>query len=235
MIPLSPSAHPGADLTQLAAVSLSPSRQGHLDQAGLRCGGSAVWRARKLAEARELLALEQVCRRVTLFMLDVTADLRARIGLCAPVPCLPDPAQPLVVASAALLELVYREEAVYQPQPGYSFVRVSHPRPLWLPNASFDPYQVICLGPVLPAGMPVKELLGLVFGALCLTTVTLDPADAAGTLNPAACEWWMQNRSRIPLSREPFLLPPDLLTDVSVTLRVLETAGRQTPNERAEP
>ena len=195
------------DLTQLAEVVLSPVVQSRLDQALHFCGGARVWRERKLGEARELFALEQISNRVHVLGLDLSADLRARIALRSPVPCLPDPAQPLVVESCALLELIYREEAVYLPQPGYSFVRVAHPHPVWLPNASLDSHQVICLGPMLPASIPVKEILVLVYGALCLTTVTLDPADAAGTLNPAACEWWMQNTARIPLSREPFLLP----------------------------
>jgi len=209
MIAQSPSFRPAYDLTQLAAVPLSPLLQSRLDQARLLCGGSRVWRERKLAEARDLFALEQISNRVRLLALDLTGSLRARIALRAPVPCLPDPARPLVVESCALLELIYGEEALYQPLPGFSFVRVAQPRALWLPNASFDVHQVICLGTVLPASIPVKEILLLVFGALCLTTVTLDPADAAGTLNPAACEWWTQNASRIPLSREPFLLPPD--------------------------
>ena len=204
-----PSSRTAYDLTQLSAVPLSPLLQSRLDLARPHCGGARVWRERKLAEARDLFALEQISNRVRLLALDLSGDLRVRLALRAPVPCLPDPAQPLVVEPCALLELRYPEEAVYQPQAGFSFVQVAQPRALWLPNASFDVYQVICLGPVLPASIPVKEILLLVYGALCLTTVTLDPADAAGTLNPAACEWWMQNASRIPLSREPFLLPPD--------------------------
>jgi hypothetical protein len=197
------------DLTQLPAVPLSPLLQSRFDLVRACCGGARVWRERKLAEARDLFALEQISNRVQLLGLDLTGDLRARLAMRAPVPCLPDPAQPLVVERCALLELIYREEALYQPQAGFSFVRITAPRPVWLPNASFDIHQVLCLGPVLPASIPVKEILLLVYGALCLTTVTLDPADAAGTLNPAACEWWMQNAARIPLSRDPFLLPPD--------------------------
>jgi len=204
-----PSPQLAYDLTQLPAVPLSPLLQSRLELARVRCGGSRVWRERKLAEARDLFALEQISNRVHLLGLDLSGDLRARLAMRAPVPCLTDPVQPLVVEPCALLELIYREEALYQPAAGSSFVRVAHPRALWLPNASYDVHQVICLGPVLPASIPVKEILLLVYGALCLTTVTLDPADAAGTLNPAACEWWMQNASRIPLSREPFLLPPD--------------------------
>jgi hypothetical protein len=69
----------------------------------------------------------------------------------------------------------------------------------------FDARQTLCLGPVLPAGIAVKELLLLTYGALCLNTVTLEPAGDGRNLNPVATHWWMRNRARIPLSNEPFL------------------------------
>lgn len=196
---------PRYDLTRLAEVKLRPLLESRFLQASANCGGPPALRHRLLAEARDLFALEEITDRVRLHMLDLAAGLRALIELRAPVPCLPNPNQPLVVESRALLGLTYRPEVVFQPQPGFSFVHFLMPRPIWLPNCSFDASQTLCLGPVLPAGIAVKELLLLVYGALCMTTVTLDPADAAGTLNPAAADWWMRNASRIPLSREPFL------------------------------
>ena len=91
------------------------------------------------------------------------------------------------------------------PQPGYAFVRILLPRPVWHSNVSPDLNQVLCLGPRLPAGIPLKEIILMTFGALTMQTTQLDLLDPAGVLNPAAADWWQRNTSRIPLSREPFL------------------------------
>ena len=91
------------------------------------------------------------------------------------------------------------------PQPGYAFVSILQPRPVWHSNVSPDQNQVLCLGPQLPAGIPLKEIILMTYGALTLQTTQLDRLDPAGVLNPAAAEWWQHNTQWIPLTREPFL------------------------------
>ena len=57
----------------------------------------------------------------------------------------------------------------------------------------------------LPAGIPLKEIILMTYGALTMQTTQLDILDSAGVLNPFAADWWQRNTNRIPLSREPFL------------------------------
>jgi len=40
-----------------------------------------------------------------------------------------------------------------------------------------------------------------------MQSAQLDVLDPAGLLNPKAANWWLQNRSMMPLSREPFIRP----------------------------
>jgi hypothetical protein len=158
-----------------------------------------------IAEARDLLALAQLSGRLIVHWLDLSAGLRAKVEMAVPVPCLPDPAGALQVAPRALLGLIYPPEAIIMPSPGYAFVRVLMPRPVWHSNVSPDSDQVLCLGPRLPAGIPLKEILLMTYGALSMQTTQLDLMDPAGVLNPAAADWWQRNAQRIPLTREPFL------------------------------
>lgn len=178
-----------------------------LESAKTTCGGSTPWRCRKLAEAAELCRLAEVCGRLVILQLDLTADLRVDLLLRVPVPCLPNPAEPLAVVEAARLGIIYREEAIMLPQPGYSFVQILAPRPVWHANVSPDSLQVLCLGPSLPAGVPLREILLMAYGALTMMSVQLDPANSAGVLNPGAAEWFQRNPGLIPFSREPFLQP----------------------------
>jgi len=171
------------------------------------CGGSAAWRHRKLAEADELCRLAEVCGRLAIGQLDLSVDLRADLLLRVTVPCLPDAAGPLVIAEAARLGVIYREGSIVLPQPGYSFVQILAPHPVWHPNVSPDSVQALCLGPSLPAGVPLREIILMTYGALTMMSVQMDPANSAGVLNPAAAEWFQRNPSRIPLSRAPFMQP----------------------------
>lgn len=168
------------------------------------CGGPAACRHRLSAEAHDLLALAQYFGRLRVLWLDLSAGLRAKVELEVPVPCLPDPDGPLQVASCALLGLLYPQEAMLLPQPGYAFVRILQPRPVWHSNVSPDHHQVLCLGPSLPAGIPLKEIILMTYGALSMQTTQLDLLNPAGVLSPAAAEWWQRNTRLIPLSREPF-------------------------------
>jgi hypothetical protein len=192
-------------LSSLSQVQLGARHTAMLESAKATCGGSAPWRHRKLAEATDLCRLAEVCGRLVIMQLDLTLDLRADLLLHVTVPCLPNPASPLAVLEAARLGVIYREAAMMLPEPGYSFVQILAPRPVWHPNVSQDALQVMCLGPSLPAGVPLREIVLMVYGALTMMSVQLDPANSAGVLNPAAAEWFQRNPGLIPLSRATFM------------------------------
>ena len=70
----------------------------------------------------------------------------------------------------------------------------------------------------LAAGLPLREIILLSYGALTMMTVQLDPANSAGVLNPAAADWFQRNPQLIPLSREPFLQPVEVETMIAVSV-----------------
>jgi len=194
-------------LAALSEKALSPENKQLLDKVSAVAAGSPVWRARKLAEARDLLALSQLASRLTVLELDGREALRALVELRVPVPCLPAANGDLQIADRALLGLTYPEEAIRRPQPGYAFVQIIAPSPVWLANVTPDFRQLLCLGASLPAGIRVKELLLMTYGALTMQTVQIDETDGAGVLNHEAALWWQQNLHRVPLSRVAFLAP----------------------------
>jgi len=206
--PATPSTRRRLGLSSLAQVPLSPVHAAILDAARKRCGSPAACRRRLEAEAHDLLALAQESGRLHVHWIDLSAGLRAKVELEAPVPCMPDPAGTLRIESRALLGLTYSEQAIFLPQPGYAFVRILQPAAVWLSNAGWDGQlnrdQPLCLGS-LPAGVPLKEIILLTYGALTLQSAQIDLLDPAGVLNPMAADWWQRNASRIPLTREPFL------------------------------
>lgn len=199
---------PRRGLSALNEVVLDERHRHLLEFARATCGGPAAWRQRKLVEAQELLALAQLSRRLRIEWLDVSVDLRAVIEMQVTVPCLRSPDAPLDIAPRAMLGIMYRQEVLISPQPGYSFVQILSPGPVWHANVSRDQNQVLCLGTSLPVGIPLKEILLMAYGALTFQTIQLDPGDSAGVMNPAAAQWWSceNNRKKIPLSREPFLV-----------------------------
>lgn len=200
-------------LSGLSGVSLDERHEEMFTRAEARCGGTAVWRQRKRSEFREFLALAQVSSRIKLMMADLSGSMRIMFELRAPVPTMPVPGGPLEVVNRALIGLTYREEAIRLPQPGYAFVGIHLPNHVWLPNIApsdpafteLGPGQALCLGAELPAGMPVKELVLQTFAALTLQSIQLDARDRAGIMHPEAAKWYLQNRERIPLTREGFL------------------------------
>jgi hypothetical protein len=197
----------GAGLAALREVNLGAEFETMLEQARVTAGGSALWRARKIAELRDIFALATISDRIVIEWFDVCTDLRMLLALRAPVPLRgPEPGALLVIGPDARLGLTYRPEVLSAPQPGYSFVQILTPGGVHHPNVSADDYQAVCLGQ-LPIGIPLKEILLLTYGALSMQTVNFS-LDAAGVLNPAAAAWWQQNTHRIPLSREPFLFRP---------------------------
>ena len=177
---VSPVAVPGGaacDLSSLSQVELNAHHSAMFAAAKSTCGGSAAWRHRKMAEALELLALAQLSLRLLILYLDLTVDLRVALLMRVTVPCLTKPNGPLEIGDTAHLGLVYREESLVMPQPGFSFVQILAPRPVWHPNVSPDPTQVLCLGPSLAAGIPLREIILMTYGALTMMTVQIDPGE----------------------------------------------------------
>lgn len=201
---------PPAGLTALPTVELNVRNAELLQAALAEAGGPLPWRIRKKAEARDLLALSQLAPRLTVQQLDLRESLRALLFLHVPVALRPDARGEFCVANYAVLGLTYPQEALCKQQPGYAFLEVLAPEGIWHANVSPCPFQRLCLGAQLPAGLRVKELVLMAYGALSMQTVQLDEADSAGVLNADAARWWQQNIARIPLSRVPFLGTEDL-------------------------
>lgn len=197
---------PERGLAALGEVQLDERHRPILDFARATCGGSTAWRRRKLAEVQDLLALAQWSARLNIQWLDVSVDLRAVVEMRVPVPCLRRPDGPLEIIPRAVLGVMYRQEVMVSPQPGFSFLQILAPGSVWSANVSHDQNQVLCLGPSLPVGLPLKEILLMAYGALTMMTVQLDATDSAGVLNSAAADWWIRNPRLIPLSREPFII-----------------------------
>lgn len=194
-------------LSRLSAVTLDAIHQAILDLACPTASGPAVLRHRLQAEARDVLALAQISGRLSVRWIDLSAGLRAKIEMRVPVPYRPDPAGPVQIASRALLGVMYPPDSLTLPQAGYAFVRVLHPRAVWHGNVSPDVHQALCLGPSLPPGFPLREILLMTYGALSLQTTQFNQFDPAGLMHSASADWWQRNPQLIPLTREPFLHP----------------------------
>lgn len=200
---------PRFTFANLHEVPLDPLHQGILACAQAECGGPAAVRLRVLAETRDLLALAQISGRLDVSWVNCAAGLRAKVHLEAPVPCMPEGSDVLQILPGCVLGIMWPEEAIFRPQAGYAFVRILHPRGVWLSNVASEGHvrdcQPLCLGPSLPAGTPVKEILALTYAALTLGIKQFSLFDFAGVLNPRAAVWWQEHADRIPLTREPFL------------------------------
>lgn len=192
-------------LLDLDKVTLDPLREEWVREAAARCGGSAPWRRRKLAEYQAFLRLDLLSGRLRLLGANLEMDLRLVFSLLAPVPCAPGPDQALRRADFAVVALRYPEEAARLPQPGYAFVQILAPADVFHSNVA-PGSQHLCLGAKLPAGIRLTELLLLTYGALTLQSVALDLLDPAGVLNPAAALFYQTHPGAVPLTREPFLV-----------------------------
>ena len=196
-------------LNDLSAVVLDARWQGLLDGAAAACGGPAVFRMRKLVEARDLLALGQLSGRLDVGMLDLADDLRALFTLRVPVARRPTPDGQLLLADRALLALTYPREALSRPMPGPALVVMLAPVDPWYATVALGPVRPVCLAAGnLPAGVRVRDLVLATYGALSGQNVQVDEFDPGGVLNVEAARWWQQNRNRLPLTREPFVAPP---------------------------
>lgn len=194
-------------LSRLGEIELDPRAEGVLERLGRTRLGGPAWKARKLAEARDLLALAQVSTRISILGLDLATDLQAWISMRVPVPRAPDASGRAAVAAQAEIALDVPEEALARPLPGARFVRLLAPRDVFHPNVYPGPFQALCLGVALVPGTPCREILCAVYGALSFQNHQLDERSPGGVLNPAAAVWWREpsNLARIPLTREPFL------------------------------
>jgi hypothetical protein len=197
-------------LSELSRVPLNEQNKLLLDGVARHAGGAPEFRGKKIGETHDVLALSQLAPpgRLRVEMLDLRTDLRAKLRLCVPVACMPPGSNGgIVVAREAVLRLTYREAAMRLPQPGYSYIQIESPLFVWLANVAWDPQQPLCLGATLPAGVKCSELVLLAYSALAMTSVMIDPGDAAGVMNAHAALWWQQpqNAQRTPLTRAPFL------------------------------
>lgn len=199
-------------LSGLDSLPLTPVNAALLERAASWSLGAPTWRARKLVEAREILALSQIAPRFRVEYLDLTGALRAKVQLRVPVPCLPDKDGKLTLAPQAALGITWPQEVLVERLPGSAFVQVLSPQGVvWHPNCGFGPVQALCLGIDLPAGVRVRELVLMSYCALSLQAVQLDVLDPAGVLNPAAALYFQQQGPQlVPLSRVPFLGTDDL-------------------------
>jgi hypothetical protein len=200
---------PPDGLAGLQTVELIPENQRFLDHCMTSANGPPPWRGRKRAEARDLLVLSQIAPRLSVQFLDLREALRAVLLLRVPVPRLTAEGADLQVARNAVLGLTYIHAALREQLPGYAFIQILAPDCVWHANVAPDPVQPLCLGARLPAGIRVKELVLMAYGALSMQTVMIDELDAAGVLNPVAARWWQANTGRIPLSRTAFLSNED--------------------------
>ena len=142
--------------------------------------------------------------------LELGAALRAVFLLRVPVPCRRAGTGPLVTEPVAQLGFTYRQEVMARAQPGYSFFEVLTPREILHPNVAPGNVppgaQVLCLGPSLPAGIKVVDLVLMAYAAISLQSVQFSLSDPAGLLNPAAAIFLQNSNTAIPLTRDPFVM-----------------------------
>jgi len=203
-------ARPGPGLASLDRITLSPSNEHRLARAAASMQGVHPWPARKHAEARQLLALEQLAgpSRMQVLELDLEQDLRTSIRLDTPVAMTPDATGAARIHRGAVIGIVYPRVILSTSLPGYALVSLLEPAVgAYYPNVGASRGQRMCLGAQIPVGIPVIELAIAAWGLLSMQTVQLDAADRNGVMNVAAAEHWLANRDRIPLTRESFLRP----------------------------
>jgi hypothetical protein len=203
--PSAGSARQPRGLSDLSRRELDAGRLRRLEQALKQSGGDAPFRHRKACEAHELLALETVAPpgRLAVLTLDLRLDFRAMLVLEVPVPRRPGPDGALRLAGRAVVGLVYRREAAFQALPGLEFLQILEPLDVFHPQAAPDGR--FCLGPSLPAGIRVVNIVALAYAALAMQTVQLDQYDPAGLLDPEAADFFQSHPGSLPLTPRAFL------------------------------
>jgi hypothetical protein len=205
---------PPNGLAALHEVELGAQADAWLQAVSAEARGSATWKRRKQAEARELLALAAICPRLRVDHLDLADSLRAVVFMRVPVALQPSDDGELPLAHLAVLGIEYRQEFLTQPTPGYSYVQILAPTgELWYPNVVRRPPplgQPLCLGVQLPAGIRLRELIVMSYSALTMQAFSTRVMEINGVFNTAAALWWDKNLQRVPLSRTPILGTDDL-------------------------
>ena len=196
---------PAYGLSDLRRVELTEQHRRVLDEANAASQGPPEWRARKLVEATDVIALSQIAPRLEFQGLDMRTELRVLVSMRCPVPCKAPGSDDLVIAPYAQVALRYPQEILRAPVPGFALAQLVLPRWGWHPNLGYDAAQRICIGASIGRNFPLKEVILACYSALTLQAITLDPHDHAGLLNQEAGAWWRANTDRIPLSRAPFL------------------------------
>jgi hypothetical protein len=196
-------------LANLNEVPLDARNRTILAAAEGRASGDPIWRHRKLAEFRSLLALSQIAwYRIKLLFWDLESEaLRVISALQAPVPLAPidDGRLRRAPDDTAIVGLTYPREVLYKPLPGSAFSEILTPAGVFIPTISSGERQAVCLGPAMPIGIPVTEILVLTYITLCMQIATVDSRYPAGVFNPEAANYYSLNPQLFPLSHEPFL------------------------------
>jgi len=193
-------------LSDLDVVPLAEAQQRGLDRLDEASLGPATWRARKRSEMRKLFGLERIAPRFTVLAADAATELRVVVSLATPVPCMEPGALDLRVEPGAELALLYPEEILRGPLPGYAIVEVLSPEHVFHANVGRAAgVQRLCLGANVARGFPLVEAVLAAYQAFSMQSVAIDELDPAGVMNPEAARWWQGHTPRIPLSAEPFL------------------------------
>ena len=200
-------------LGSLDRITLTPANEHMLAVAASSMQGVDPWPARKMSEARQLLALGQLAgsKRMQVRELDLEQDLRATVWFDVPVAMTPDSTGALRIQQGAVVGIIYPRVILSIPLPGYALTSLVEPEAgAFYPNLGSSRGQRMCLGAQLPVGIPVVELALGAWSLLVMQTVMLDAGDSAGVMHMAAAEYWQANRDRMPLTREPLLRPDRL-------------------------
>ena len=186
-----------AGLHDLASVPLRPEQERALERQRAVSLGSAVWRARKAGEVRELMALESITDRMEIRAIDPTTELLVVVALEMPVPCMPPGATDLVIENEVELVLFYPDAILRGPLPGHVIVNISEPRHVHHANVgSLRGAQPFCLGANVPRGYPLREAILATYAGLTLQTVAIDETDPAGVMRGDVARWWQANSDR---------------------------------------
>ena len=194
-------------LDMLGELGLSSRGQRAFDVALASNRGAAVWRSRKVVEARELIALAELAPagRMRIEYLDLADELRAvcRLGVPAAWRGVDGAVH---TADSATIGLVYPARALTEQLPSFGFVQILAPRTTFHPAISDEGplAQVLCLGD-LPAGTRVTELILLTYAALAMQNIRLDAFEAVGVMNVPAARYWHERQASLPLTRRAFL------------------------------
>ena len=162
--------------------------------------GSVAWKGWKADQAGDVVhSFANRTPRFELLEMSLEGDLNVVYRIDMPVPCFPVDGR-LTVERGAVFHLKYEEGWRVESPPGWLPLGLLEPRNPFHPNMRPSLRGAICLG-MLPANVPVRELVLNGYHALQLQNLVLDPADVLGVLNRDACEFFREHQNYLPLSR----------------------------------